>query len=207
LARKIPRDLGPVPFSATVDHTPREASERGPKRELTAGGLLSALQDVHAATYRGKWTLSFGDVPLKLKTHVDLHAVEELFVFLIEMVDSGFGEWSLEDKGELLVIEANVHGADVTLEFGDGDGGAGTFRRVRFPGKAQVRLSALVQECARLIRRLVVDASVADPEFAAREEVGDLRSDLAQLEAAVEHLPREWKEKAGSRSLPVVNGP
>lgn len=207
MARTTPRDLGNVPFSVTVDHTPRAPSERGPRRELMSGGLLCALQGVHAAAYRGKWTLFFGDVPLKLKTHVDLQAVEELFVFLIEMIDGGFGEWSLEDKDELLVIEANVHGADVALEFGDGDGGPGTFRRVRFPGKAQVRLAALVQECARLIRRLVVDASVADPEFAARPEVDELRSDLAQIEAAVQNLPREWKPKAGASALPVVNAP
>ena len=207
MSRTPPPDLGLIPFAVPLEHTPREAGDRAGPRARVEGGLLSALQGSHAAAYRGKWVLQFGDVPLKLKTHVDLHAVEELFVFLIEMVDGGFGEWSVQDKSELLVIEADVHGADVALEFGDGDGGPATFRRVRFPRKATVRLRAVVEECARLIRRLVVDASVADPDFAARAEVDELRSDLDALVEAVAHLPREWKPKKGAASLAVVDGP
>lgn len=166
--------------------------------------MLSALQGVHAAAYRGKWTLAFGDIPLKLKTHVDLQAVEELFVFLLELLDGGFGEWTLEDKNELLVIEATRRGVDVALEFGDGDGGYGKFRRVKFPAAGNVRLRALIEECARLIRRLLTDASVADPEFADRPDVDELRSDLAALVDAVQEMPREWPKKKGSPALPVV---
>lgn|GEM_PF-5161030 len=206
MSRPSRPDLGNVAFSVTLEHTPRSADERGPRRAMEPGGILSALQGVHAGAYRGKWTLLFGEVPLKLKTHVDLHAVEELFVFLIECVDSGFGEWSIEDKGDLLVIEANVHGADVLLEFGDGDGGPGVFRRTRFPQTATVRLRALVEECARLLRRLVVDASVADPEFGARPDVDELNADLTALVDAVQSMPLEFKPR-GASSLPVVLSP
>jgi hypothetical protein len=207
LSRTPRSDLGPIPFSVTLEHTPRDADERGGPRPRVQGGILSALQGAHAAAYRGKWTLQFGDVPLKLKTHVDLHAVEELFVFLLELVDGGFGEWSVEDKGDLLVIEGDVHGADVSLEFGDGDGGPARFRRVQFPAKATVRLRALVDEGARLIRRLVTDASAADPDFAARPEFDELRADLDALLDAVAHLPRDWAPKKGAASLAVLPSP
>lgn len=207
MTRKQPSDLGNVPFLVRLEHTPRSADERGPRRDHEPGGVLSALQGVHAAAYRGKWTLLFGDVPLKLKTHVDLSAVEELFVFLLELVDGGFGEWTLEDKDELLVIEGTAHGADVALEFGDGDGGPGRFRRVRFPGTAHVRLRALVEECARLIRRLVTDATVADAEFGGGSDADELLADLSALVDAVGHLPREWPTKKGAAALPVVAQP
>lgn len=202
MAPKPPRDLGNVPFSLTVDHAPRDAAERGPARPMEAGGVLSALQGVHAGVYRGKWTLAFGDVPLKLKTHVDVSAIEELFVFLIELVDGGFGEWTLQDKDELLVIEATARGVDVGLEFGDGEGGPGRFRRVRFPATAQVRLRPLVEDCARAIRRMVLEAGVAHEEFGARADVDELTADLDALVEAVSAMPREWARR--DKALPVV---
>ena len=186
-------DLGPVPFTATLEHQPRD--ERGPAPERVPGGPLARLAAVHSRHYRGKWSLTFGDVPVKLKTHVDLGSVEELFVFLVELVDGGFGEWSIEDKDELLVVEATVNGVDVDLEFGDGDGGEARFRRVRFPKRATVRLAAVVNECARLLRRLVVDASVADPEFGDEPALAELREDLAALTEAVAGMPEAFRSK------------
>ncbi len=179
-----PDDLGPVPFSITTEYGPRE--ERLPLPTDVVGGPLAWLQAIHAAVYRGKCAAHFGGVPLKLKTHVDVEAIEELFVFLLELVDGGFGEWILRDKDQTIVIEAQVFGPDADLEFGDEDGAAPRFRRVVFPKRAKVRLRALIEESARLIRRMIVEVTVADPSFAGAEE---LRSDLDELVAGVAHLP------------------
>ena len=201
-----PTDLGPVAFRVEFAHEPRTAADRATLAPPEAddgplGGPLQQLAAVHARFYRGKCTMHLGDsIPIKLKTHVDLDAIEELFVMLLELVDGGVGEWSLTDKSELLIVEAEALGPDVTLEFGDGDDGPGVFRKVRFPQRATVRLRALVEECAKLIRRLIMEASVADPEFGASTALDELKADLAELVDAVAHHPLEFRAK----SLPVV---
>jgi len=192
LARRLPppEDLGPVPFSITTEYAPRD--ERLPHPVDLVGGPLAELQAIHATIYRGKWAAHFGGVPLKLKTHVDVEAVEELFVFLLELVDGGFGEWTLRDKDQTIVLEAQVFGPDADLEFGDAEGNAPRFRRVRFPKRAKVRLRALVEESARLIRRMIVDVSVADPDFGGADEIS---ADLDALVEAVAPLPRDFGNK------------
>jgi hypothetical protein len=153
------------------------------------------MQAVHAVVYRGKWAAHFGGVPLKLKTHVDIEAVEELFVFLIELVDGGFGEWTLRDKDQLIVLEAQVFGPDADLEFGDANGEPPKFRRVQFPKRAKVRLRALVEESARLIRRMIVEVCVAHPEFTGAD---DIRADLDALVGAVAGLPLTFHAEVAS---------
>ena len=195
MARRAPPpdDLGPVPFSVTTDYGPRD--ERLPPPDDVSGGPLAELQARHAAVYRGRWTAHFGGVPLKLKTHVDLEAIEELFVFMIELLDSGFGEWSLRDKNQFIVIEAQVFGPDADLEFGDADGNAPKFRNVQFPKRAKVRLRALGEECSKLIRRLIVEVAASDPAFAGGDEV---RADLDALVDAVAPLPESFQAKDAS---------
>jgi len=187
-----PDDLGPVRFSVSTEYGPRDVRLQA---DESMGGPLAALQTSHAATYKGKWTVHFGHVPLQLKTHVHADAIEELFIFLIELVDAGFGEWTVRDKSQTLVIEAQVYGPDADLEFGDGEGGPPSFKRVQFPKRAKVRLRALVEECARFLRRLLVDVTVADPTFAGADEV---RADLDALVEAVAALPLEFRAKDGS---------
>lgn len=186
-----PDDLGPVPFSITTEYGPRQ--ERLPPPIGVIGGPLASLQAIHAVVYRGKWAAHFGGVPLKLKTHVDIEAIEELYVFLIELVDGGFGEWILRDKDQTIVLEAQVFGPDADLEFGDADGEAPKFRRVLFPKRAKVRLRALVEESVGLIRRMVTEVAVADPGFGGADE---LRADLDALVQAVADLPLTFGAEA-----------
>lgn len=188
-----PDDLGPVRFSITTEYGPRDQREAVPQDVM--GGPLAALVASHGAVYRGKWSAHVGSCPINLKTHVHTDAIEELFVFLIEVVDGGFGEWILRDKDDVLIVEAQVYGPDVELEFGDADGNKPTFRRVQFPKRAKVRLRALVEECGRFLGRLIVDVTVADPDFAGADEV---RADLDSLLGAVSNLPLEFKSRDAS---------
>lgn len=197
------QELGPVPFQIELLAEPRVERDRpGPKRPMPAlaGGALSDLQTVHARGWKGQFTLRFGPTSLTLSLQRDLDCLEELVVFLLELVDAGAGEWTLPDGERFVVLEAQVFGPDVQVDFTDEDGGVARFRGQSLPRRATVRLRALVEEGAGLVLRLIEQARKVDPVFGQREELSLLEVDMAAVVAAVADRPREWKSKAMENS-------
>ena len=112
----------------------------------------------------------------------------------MELVDAGYGEWTLLDGDDALIIEAQVFGPDVQLEFGC-ENGAPRFRGRSLPRKATLRLRALIEEGVGIIRQLLEQAGRLDPAFVEREEVTLLVQDLDTVVGAVADLPREFRSK------------
>jgi hypothetical protein len=198
----LPSDLGPVPFALELRSEARPLREGRGGRPLPTpapfGGLLSDLRTIHARGFRGSWTLRLGPLALSLSTQKDLDGIEELWVFLLELVDAGHGEWSLHESGDSedpLVIEAQRFGPDVNLEFGR-ESGPPRFRGKALPRRATVRLRALVEEGAALLEKLLAEAASLEPALGARSEARGLREDMQALRDAVKELPRDWRRSA-----------
>ncbi len=184
-------DLGPVPFSIDIDVRERA----GKKAEPSAGGILAALSGVHRSGYTGRFRVRIGEVTLELKTEHDLGFVEELYVLLMELLDSQVGEWTLfdqQDKG--LILEAQAHGPDVNIEF-TGEDGAPSWNGKGLPRRATVRVRALVEAGADALRTLLKQAGKVDPDFGADGQLGEIWGDLDELVAAVSDLPAAFKAK------------
>lgn len=184
-------DLGPVPFG--IDITVRERA--GKKAEVSEGGILAALSTVHRSGYTGRLAVRVGGVVLELKTERDLGVVEELYVFLVELLDAQYGEWTLFDgQDRELILEAQAHGPDVNLEF-TGEEGSPTWNGARLPRRATVRLRALVDAGVAAIKALLKQAGKVDPDFGGGGQLAEIWGDLDELSSAVSDLPAAFKPK------------
>ena len=115
-------------------------------------------------------------------------------MFLLDLVDVGYGEWSLYDGRDTLVLEAQVFGPDIQLEF-TGQTGTPRFRGVRLPHKALIRLRRFVEQGAGAVRSVMEQQCAVDAVFSGHHERALFEEDLAQIEAAVAELPLEFKTK------------
>ena len=188
---KPKRDLGPVRVSVRLKSEPLLAD--APEREPGVG-LLADMAVAYQRGWKGSWTLSFGEARLVLRTPDHLALMEEFWVFLIELVDAGHGEWSLTDETQDLTVEAQVFGPDVQLEFTSGDGPPRYAGR-GFPSKATVRLRALISEGTAVIRQFVTQAARMDPTLRERSDLISLLEDAGQLVEAVSNLPGTFRER------------
>ena len=188
-------DLGAVDFRTSLRSEPRKRRGSDSPRPRARGGALAALPRVHGGAYKSRWGLHFGAWTLKLDNRRHLPLSEELLVFLIELFDGGFGEWTAQDDRDELSMEGEVHGPDVHLRFGNPDRKSPRFGGRAAPRKAAVRLRALVEEGAQLIEGVLDEAASVDEDFAARDELADLRADLRALREAVAELPRAFRTR------------
>lgn len=189
-------DLGPVPFRLELRAEARPARpgrEAPPSMPAMAGGALSDLQALVSRKWKGALVLGVGPAVIPLDLKRDLDIVEELVVFLLELVDSGHGELSLVDGDHLITVEAQVFGPDVTLEFADEEGRAPRFRGQNLPRRASVRLRAVVEQGTAVIENLLELAAGVEEGFSTRTEVGQLRQDLRTLLDATAHQPAAFR--------------
>ena len=211
---KVPADLGSVSFRIKMARGPRvevgvqAAAEAAADGALGGDGFFTDLQRLFGRLFEGSWSLHFGSVKLVLQLPGDLDVLEEFWVFLLELVDSGYGEWTLDGDDRPLIIEAQVFGPDVQLEFGAGSG-APQFRGKVLPRRALLRLRAVIDEGTSLLSSIIDDVSRVDAELRERPEVEQLLGDLDQLRAAVATYPATFKSgKSKSRGpsglLPVI---
>jgi len=182
-----------VPFVARLASEPFAAEGEEPERGV---GFLSDAVAAWASAWSGSWTVSFGPVSLELATPGGLEFLEEFWVFLLELVDAGYGEWSLYDGAEDLTMEAQVFGPDVQLEF-TSDGGHPRFAGVDLPDRATLRLRAVVAQGTALLRQLLKEARRVRPELGDRPELVGMQTDMEQLEEAVATLPATFRGAAG----------
>ena len=194
----VPTDLGPVKIKIDVQAEPRVEPPRGePEPAFEGGGLLASLPSVHARGWVGGWSLVLGPQTLKLSFGEGLAAAEELLVLLLELVDDGHGEWTLFDAdGEALIVEAQVHGPDVNLEF-TGEDGPPRWNNRKISQRATVRLRGLVDQGTAALRALLKQAARIEPSFGADGSLKGLWDDLDALKEAVAELPRGYAPKVG----------
>jgi len=205
----VAADLGPVPFRIKVTAKPRTVAGGGdaeaglnggagdalePADELGMG-FFSELQALHGALFEGQWRFHFGPVKLGLELPRDLDYLEEFWVFLLELVDVGYGEWTLEGEDNSLILEAQVFGPDVQLEFGSEKGAPG-FRGKALPRRALVRLRSIVDEGTAFVSELIDDASRAHSGFGDRPETQQILEDLRALQEAVASYPALFRSQA-----------
>jgi hypothetical protein len=185
-------DLGHVEFACALEVESRAAPA---PRGRDAVGALDAIAAAHARGYRGTWTVRLGPVSIPLSTQRDLGGLEDLFVFLLDLVESGFGEWALRAAGDEAMWEGTVHGYDVEFEIGDPDGRAARVAGVMLPKRAVVRLRALVEAGAAVIGAALEQAVAVDASLGSREDVAGVRADLAAMRAAVAELPDRFRAR------------
>jgi len=188
-------DLGPVPFSIAVRAIPRKGvASAGPLGggEEGSGGILADLHERHHRCFRSTWELHLGSLQLVVDGARQLDALESLWVFLLDLVDVGYGEWSLYDGRETLVLEAQVFGPDIQLELA-GESGAPRFRGERLPRKALVRLRSFVEQGVQAVRLVMEQQCAVDEAFAGHGERSLFEQDLSEIELAVAELPLEFK--------------
>jgi len=189
-------DLGPVPVSIALHAIPRKGvGSAGPLGggEEGTGGILADLDQRHRRYYRSTWELHLGSLHLVVDGARQLDALESLWVFLLDLVDVGYGEWSLYDGRDTLVLEAQVFGPDIQLEF-TGEADAPRFRGQRLPRKALVRLRSFVEQGARAVRSVMEQQCEVDGEFAGHAERALFEEDLSEIESAVADLPLEFRQ-------------
>ena len=194
-------DLGPVPVEVSVRRQPQadESGGLGNSEDALgddglAVGLLGELLEVFGAHFAGSWQFRFGPAALEMRLPGDPDAIEEFWVFLLELVDAGFGEWTLHEGEEVLVIEAQVFGPDVQIEFASEPRG-GVFRGQPLPRRCLVRLRALIEQGVSLFRVVLADLVSVDASLAHREDLVAFETDLEQLEKAVHLLPEAFRSK------------
>ena len=198
---RAPRaDLGPVACTFTVHSVARRGSGKDSGPEEGTGGILSDLQVLHGMLFRSTWTVQLGSVELRVDPRKQLDLMESLWVFLLDLVDVGYGEWSLYDGRDMLVFEAQVFGPDVQLEF-CGEGSAPRFGGERLPAKALVRLRRFVEQGASALRLVLQQQREADADFSTLPGLEDFAEDLKEIEAAVSELPLEFKERRSDASV------
>lgn len=190
---RTPVDLGPVPFSARLSSEPFASEQPVPEPGV---GFLADLGAAWASAWSGTFTVSFGEASLRLAMPDSMDCLEEFWVFLLELVDVGHGEWSLYDGADDLTLEAQVFGPDVQLEFTSEAGRPG-FGGVELPDRALLRLRAVIAEGTGFFRQLLREARRVQPALGERAEHAGLLEDMDQLQAAVESLPATFKGAAG----------
>jgi hypothetical protein len=185
MASRPRRDAGPVPFSIRLE----SKRTKKPGRRLDVGvGLLADVVSAYARGWTGRWRIQLGADRLELRTPQDLILLEEFWVLLLELVDSEVGEWSLYHGDDELVLEAQVYGPDINLEWSS-MGGPPTFRGRRLPDRATVRLRAMVGQGSAFLRQLIDEAAEVEPELRDRRDLAEFLQDLQQLTDAVADLP------------------
>ncbi len=164
------------------------------------GGILSDLQVLHGGYFRSTWTVQLGSVQLRVDPRKQLDLMESLWVFLLDLVDVGYGEWSLYDGRDMLVFEAQVFGPDIQLEF-CGEGSAPRFGGERLPQKAVVRLRRFVEQGAAALRLVLEQQEAVDSDFSTLPGLEAFAEDLKEIEAVVSELPLEFKERRSDSSV------
>ena len=195
-------DLGPVAVSLAVSSVPRRGgrnSEMSSSQAEGAGGILAELQDCHRRAFRSAWDLDVGTLSVSVDWHAQFDALESLWVFLLDLVDVGYGEWSLHDGRGALIIEAEVFGPDVQLEFAS-EQGEPRFKGQRLPRRALVRVRAMVEQGVGLIRHVLRELSEVDADFGQGDAVGPFEQDLQEIVASVSGLPLEFRAKKADSS-------
>ncbi len=183
-----------MPFSVRLRSQPSIT----PPADVDAGvGLLADLAAAWARGWTGRWTVHLGDVTVKLPLPERFDLLEEFWVLLLELVEAEAGEWSLYDG---VVVEAQVFGPDVNLEFSAPDGGAPRLGGAALPERATVRLRALTSQGVAFLRRLHEEASKLDPSLREREDAVGFLDDMQQLLDAVADLPGTFKKKQEARA-------
>jgi hypothetical protein len=182
-----------VPRKGGAGRTPVAGDEEG------SGGILAELHERHSRSFRSTWELQLGTLQLVIDSSRQLDALEALWVFLLDLVDVGYGEWSLYDGRDTLVIEAQVFGPDIQLELA-GESGSPRFKGQRLPGRALVRLARFVEQGAGAVATVLEQQCGADAEFAAHPERAGFEQELRDLRAAVAGLPLEFRDRKAHSS-------
>ncbi len=185
-------DLGAVSCTFTVHSVARRSRPKDSGPEEGTGGILSDLQVLHSGYFRSIWTLQLGTVQLQVDTRKQLDLMESLWVFLLNLVDVGYGEWSLYDGRDMLVFEAQVFGPDIQLEL-CGEGAAPRFAGERLPQKASVRLRRFVEQGVSALRLVLEEQQGVDSDFSSLPGLEAFAEDLKEMENAVSDLPLEFK--------------
>ncbi len=163
------------------------------------GGILAELQGCHRRVFRSTWNLDIGTLSVAVDWHAQFDALESLWVFLLDLVDVGYGEWSLHDGRGALVVEAQVFGPDIQLEFAS-EQGEPRFKGQRLPRRALVRVRAMVEQGVGLIRHVLRELSEVDTDFGQSDAVGLFEQDLQEIVASVSDLPLEFRAKKADSS-------
>tara|TARA_Y100001968_G_scaffold182463_1_gene167063 strand:+ start:1708 stop:2256 length:549 start_codon:yes stop_codon:yes gene_type:complete len=172
--------------------------------EEGVGGVLAELQARHCGSFQVNWEVRFGDVCLPVEVAPQLDLLESLWVFIIDLVDLGYGEWSLHDGRDLLVFEAQVFGPDVHLEFG-GEAAPPRYAGIKMPGRALVRLRRLVEQGAGVLRDTLGQQQALEPGLVESKSWIEFCADLDAIESAVAHLPAVFKKTAGQDRPPLAS--
>jgi hypothetical protein len=192
-------DLGPVPFTLTVHSIERRVAGRDAGPEEGTGGILSDLQALHSTKFRSTWTLQLGEVELLVNVAKQLDLIESLWVFLLDLVDVGYGEWSVYDGRDMLVFEAQVFGPDIQLEL-CGEAGMPRFGGALLPRKAMVRLRRFIEQGVAALRLTLEQQKSLDPDFSSLPGLTDFAGELVEMEEAVAELPLEFKQRSSESS-------
>jgi len=203
-----------VPILLTVRSVPRKAgavraatgSDEEGSDEEGSGGILAELHGRHSRFFRSSWELQLGALQLVIDNSRQLDALEALWVFLLDLVDVGYGEWSLYDGRDSLVIEAQVFGPDIQLELA-GESGSPRFRGQRLPSKALVRLARFVEQGSLAVATVLEQQCGVDAEFAAHPERAAFEQELSDLRAAVSELPLEFRDRKADSSGTAASAP
>lgn len=203
-AGSAPRaDLGPVPFTLTVHSKERRVSGKDHGPEEGTGGILSDLQALHSSRFRSTWTLQLGELELLVNVGKQLDLIESLWVFLLDLVDVGYGEWSIYDGRDMLVFEAQVFGPDIQLEL-CAESGMPRFGGALLPRKAKVRLRRFIEQGVTALRVTLEQQKASDPDFSSLPGLTDFAGDLNEMEEAVAELPLEFKHRTAESSSSSV---
>jgi hypothetical protein len=138
--------------------------------------------------------LALGPHTLPLDLSAESGHLEELWVFLLELVDTGGGEWTLGDGDDLVTLDAQVYGPDVIVDFATQDE-SGSFGGVVLPRKATLRLRAVVSAGTSFFRAFFKEALRMDKGMKDRPDLLAFYEDLDQLESAVADLPGTFKRQ------------
>ena len=202
-------DLGPVPVTLSVHSVARKSASKDSGPEVGTGGVLADLQALHSLRFRSTWLVQLGTVELRVDVRKQLDLMESLWVFLLDLVDVGYGEWSLYDGRDMVVFEGQVFGPDVQLEL-CGEDSEPRFAGQRLPRKALVRLRRFVEQGAVALRAVLEEQRALDPAFSELPGLEAFAADLCEIEVAVAGLPLDFKQRgtdssAGTRrSLEVL---
>jgi len=158
-------------------------------------GLLADLATVHRRGWESQWSLAVGPHTLPLELSAESGHLEELWVFLLELVDTGGGEWTLGDGDDFVTLDAQVYGPDVIVDFATQDE-SGAFAGVVLSRKATLRLRAVVCTGTAFFRAFLKEALRMDRGMKDRPDLLAFCEDLDQLESAVADLPGTFKRQA-----------
>jgi hypothetical protein len=162
--------------------------------ELAPVGLLADVVTLHRKGWEAEWTLAVGPHTLPLDLSAESGHLEELWVFLLELVDTGGGEWTLGDGDDFVTLDAQVYGPDVIVDFATQDA-SGSFGDAVLARKATLRLRAIVSAGTAFFRAFLKEALRMDKGMKDRPDLLAFYEDLDQLEAAVADLPGTFKRK------------